>query len=103
MRKLTIISALAMSLTLSACALTSAGVSPGDERNFSRTLNDESVERRIVERLKRADGINFKKVEVEVAQGIALLAGNVDTAEGRVEAERIALSLIHISEPTRPY
>ena len=87
-----------MSLTLSACALTSAGVSPGDERNFSRTLNDESVERLIGARLKRAEGFNFKKVEVEVAQGIALLAGNVDTAEGRVEAERIAWSAPYIQD-----
>ena len=91
-------SAIAASLTLSACALTSAGVSPGDERNFSRTLNDESVERLIGARLKRAEGAKFKKVEVEVAQGIALLAGNVDTAEDRVEAERIAWSAPHIVE-----
>jgi len=82
MKKLTIMSAIAASLTLSACALTSAGVSPGDERNFSRTLNDESVERLIGARLKRAEGENFKDVEVEVAQGLALLAGNVDTMVG---------------------
>ena len=98
MKKLTLISALAVSLSLSACALTSAGVSPGDERNFSRTLNDESVERLIGARLKRAEAESFKDVEIEVAEGIVLLAGHVDTAEDRIEAERIAWSAPFINE-----
>lgn len=98
MRKLTIISALAISLSLSACAVTSAGVKPGDERNFSRSLNDVSVERVIASRLKRAEGFDLGKVEVEVAEGIVVLAGTVPSAEDRIEAERIAWSAPHIDE-----
>jgi len=98
MKKLTIISALSLSLLLSACAVTSAGVKPGDERNFSRSLNDVSAERVLNARLKRAEGFNFKKVDVEVAEGIVVLTGQVATAEDRIEAERIAWSAPHVQE-----
>lgn len=102
MKKLTLISALASSLaisfTLSACSVTSAGVKPGDERNFSRSLNDVSVERVIESRLKRADGFDLSKVDVEVAEGIVVLSGSAPTAEDRIEAERIAWSAPHIDQ-----
>ena len=98
MKKLTLISALAISLSISACAVTTAGVKPGDERNFSRSLNDVSVERVIQARLKRAEGYDLGKVDVEVAEGIVVLAGRVPTAEDRIEAERIAWSAPHVDE-----
>ena len=98
MKKLTLISALAISLSLSACAVTTAGVKPGDERNFNRSLNDVSVERVIEARLKRADGYDLNKVDVEVAEGIVVLAGTVPTAEDRIEAERIAWSAPYVDE-----
>ena len=98
MKKLTIISALSLSVFLSACAVTSAGVKPGDERNFSRSLNDVSIERVLNARLKRAEGFDFKKVDVEVAEGIVVLTGHVDTAEDRIEAERIAWSAPHVQD-----
>lgn len=98
MKKLTLISALAISLSLSACAVTTAGVKPGDERNFSRSLNDVSVERVIEARLKRAEGYSLGKVDVEVAEGIVVLAGTVPTSEDRIEAERIAWSAPHVDE-----
>ena len=98
MKKLTLISLLAATLSLSACAATSAGVKKGDERNLSRSINDVSVERLIGVRLKRENKSAFKEVEVEVAQGIALLAGHVGTAEERIQAERIAWSAPHIIE-----
>lgn len=102
MKKLTLFSASAISLTivftLSACAVTTAGVKPGDERNFSRSLNDVSVERVIESRLKRADGFDLSKVDVEVAEGIVVLSGSVSTAEERIEAERIAWSAPYIDQ-----
>ena len=98
MKKLTLISALAISLSLSACAVTTAGVKPGDERNFSRSLNDVSVERVIEARLKRAEGYDLNKVDVEVAEGIVVLAGTVPTDEDRIEAERIAWSAPYVDE-----
>jgi len=98
MKKLTIISALSLSVFLSACAVTSAGVKPGDERNFSRSLNDVSIERVLNARLKRAEGFDFKKVDVEVAEGIVVLTGHVANDEDRIEAERIAWSAPHVQD-----
>jgi len=96
MKKLTIISALSLSVFLSACAVTSAGVKPGDERNFSRSLNDVNIERVLKARLNRAESESFKKVDVEVAEGIVVLTGHVATQDARVEAERIAWSASHV-------
>jgi len=78
--------------TLSACAVTTAGVKKGDERNFVRSVNDVSAERAIKARMRRAEGFSLKGVDVEVAEGIVLLSGNVKTPEDRIEAERIAWS-----------
>ncbi len=96
MKKLTIISALSLSIFLSACAVTSAGVKRGDERNFSRSLNDVNIERVLKARLNRAESESFKKVDVEVAEGIVVLTGYVDSQDARVEAERIAWSASHV-------
>jgi len=96
MKKLTIISALSLSVLLSACAVTSAGVKPGDERNFSRSLNDVNIERVLKARLNRAESESFNKVDVEVAEGIVVLTGYVATQDARVEAERIAWSASHV-------
>lgn len=83
---------------VSACTVTSAGVKPGDERNFSRSLNDVSIERVVSARLKRAEAFDFKKVDVEVAEGIVVLTGHVATDEARTEVERIAWSAPHVQE-----
>ena len=98
MKKLTIVSALAISLHLSACTLTSAGVKPGDERNFSRSFNDISVERVIEARLKRAEDFDLTKVNVEVTEGIVVLAGRALSEDARIEAERIAWSAPHVDQ-----
>lgn len=77
---------------LSGCAVTTAGVSPGDERNMVRSIEDVNAERAIEARMKRAYGYGLSGVNVEVAEGIVLLAGNVLTPESKKEAERIAWS-----------
>lgn len=69
-----------------------AGVKKGDERNFARSLNDVNAGRAIRARMTRAEGFKLKGVDVEVAQGIVLLSGNVPRPEDRIEAERIAWS-----------
>ncbi|MDB2437378.1 BON domain-containing protein [Hellea sp.] len=99
MKSLTILSAAVLSLSLSACTtVTTAGVSKGDERNFARSVNDVSAERAIKARLKRAYGFEFKHVNVDVREGIVLLAGNVPRQEDRIEAERIAWSAPRIAQ-----
>ncbi|MGB0906234.1 MAG: BON domain-containing protein [Maricaulaceae bacterium] len=92
MKKLTITLLLAATLPLSACAVTSAGVKKGDERNLARSINDVSAARAIKARMTRALDFNLKGVDVEVAEGVVLLSGNVRNPDARLEAERIAWS-----------
>ena len=93
MKNLTILSAAILSLSLAGCTtITTAGVTKGDERNFARSVNDVSAERVIKARMSRAHGFKLKGVNVDVREGIVLLAGNVPRQEDRIEAERIAWS-----------
>lgn len=96
MKKLTIILSASLlaftSVSLGGCAVTTAGVKKGDERNFARSLNDINAGRAIKARLKRVEGFEMGGVDVEVAEGIVLLSGNVPRPEDRIEAERIAWS-----------
>ena len=102
MKKLTVIllaSTLALSgFALSGCAVTTAGIKKGDERNFVRSLNDVSAGRAIKARMTRAPDVDLGEVDVEVAQGIVLLSGNVPDPQYRIEAERIAWSAPNVSE-----
>ena len=79
-------------LAVSGCAISTAGVKKGDERNFARSVNDSSAGRAIKARMRRAEGFKLSSVDVEVAQGIVVLTGHVSTPEDRIEAERIAWS-----------
>ncbi|NNE57385.1 MAG: BON domain-containing protein [Hellea sp.] len=86
-----------MAMTVSAfamggCSVTSAGVKKGDERNMSRSIDDVSAGRAIKARLARAYDFDLGKVDVEVAEGIAVLTGTVGTENDRLEAEKIAWS-----------
>ena len=102
MKKLTLIlfstTLVLSSFALSSCAVTTAGIKKGDERNFVRSLNDVSAGRVIKARMLRAPDIDLGEVDVEVAQGIVLLTGNVKSPEERIEAERIAWSGPSITE-----
>lgn len=99
MKSLTIISAAILSLSLAGCTtITTAGVKKGDERNFARSVNDVSAERVIKARMKRAEGFELKGVNVDVREGIVLLAGNVPRQEDRIEAERIAWSAPRVDQ-----
>ena len=83
---------------MSACAVTSAGVTKGDERNLARSIHDVSAERVIQTRMKRAYDFNLKGVDVEVAEGIVVLTGNVPDQKTKIEAERIAWSAQRIEQ-----
>ena len=99
MKSLTILSAVILSLSLAGCTtVTTAGVTKGDERNFARSVNDVSAERVIKARMRRADGFKLKGVNVDVREGIVLLAGNVQRQEDRIEAERIAWSAPRVDQ-----
>ena len=100
MKKLTILLSVSLlagsSLTLGGCAVATAGVKKGDERNFARSLNDVNAARAIKARMGRIEGFELGGVDTEVAQGIVVLSGNVPRQEDRIEAERIAWSAPNI-------
>ncbi len=83
---------------LSACSVTSAGLSKNDERSFAGALNDVNAGRAIKARMTRAYDYNLKNVDIEVAEGVALLSGNVPGKEDRIEAARIAWSAPHVQQ-----
>ncbi|WP_371396726.1 BON domain-containing protein [Fretibacter rubidus] len=103
MKKLTVnllvSAALGLSVTaMSGCAVTTAGVKKGDERNFVRSLNDVNAGRAIKARMTRAADFKLKHVDVEVAEGIVVLSGNVPDQATKIEAERIAWSAPRVDE-----
>ena len=83
---------------LSGCALATAGIERGDERSFVRSLNDVNAGRAIEARLKRAHDHSLSGIDVEVAEGVVLLSGNVPRQEDRIEAARIAWSAPQIEQ-----
>ncbi len=91
MKKLTMITLGLAALTVSGCAVTSAAIEGGD-RSVVRSLDDISAARAISTRMSRAYDYKLGGVDVEVAEGIAVLSGQVPTNEDRLEAERIAWS-----------
>ena len=84
--------ALILAFTVSSCAVATAGVKKGDERNLVRSVKDVNAGRVIKARMTRALEYELKGVDVEVAQGIVLLSGNVPSQENKIEAARIAWS-----------
>ena len=83
---------LILTVSLSGCAVATAGIKKGDERNFVRSVKDVNAGRVIKARMTRAYDFKLKGVDVEVAQGIVLLSGNVPTQKDKIEAARIAWS-----------
>lgn len=83
---------------LSGCAVATAGISKGDERSFVRSLNDVNAGRAVEARIKRAHDYELGGVDVEVAEGVLLLSGNVPRKEDRIEAARIAWSAPHVQQ-----
>ncbi len=83
---------LLLATSVSGCAVATAGVKKGDERNLARSVQDGNASRVIRARMTRAYDYDFKGVDVEVAQSIVLLSGNVPTQKDKIEAARIAWS-----------
>ena len=69
MKKLTILLSVSLlagsSLTLGGCAVASAGVKKGDERNFARSLNDVNATRAIKARMGRIEGFKLGGVDTD--------------------------------------
>jgi len=83
---------LLLAVSVSGCAIATAGVTKGDERSLVGSIKDVNAGRVIKARMTRALDFKLKGVDVEVAEGIVLLTGNVPTQKDKIEATRIAWS-----------
>jgi len=87
-----------LAASLSGCALATAGIKKNDERSVVRTVEDTNAGRVIKARMTRALDFDLGGIDVEVAQGVVLLTGNVPTEKDKIEATRIAWSARGISK-----
>lgn len=91
------LSLIALIPVLSGCATAIVGaagataVTATQERSFGEALDDAAVSNEIKTRLLRNGGMG--EVDVEVAAGLVLLSGRVQTPELRLKAESIAWSV----------
>lgn len=83
---------LLLSASVSGCAVATAGFKKGDERSLVGSIQDVNAGRVIEARMTRAYDFKLKGVDVEVAESIVLLSGNVPTQKDKIEAARIAWS-----------
>jgi len=83
---------LLLATTLTGCAVATAGFKKGDERSFAGSLRDVNAGRVIEARMNRAHDFKLSGVDVEVAERVVLLSGNVPTQQDKIEATRIAWS-----------
>ena len=96
-RRIVTLSLIALLPALSGCAtaiLGAAGataVTATQERSFGEALDDAAVSNEIKSRLLAHGGLG--EVDVEVAAGLVLLSGRVQTPELRLSAESIAWSV----------
>jgi osmotically-inducible protein OsmY len=89
---------LALATSLSGCAIATAGIKKGDERSFVGSMQDVNAGRVIAARMTRAHDFELGGVDVEVAESVVLLSGNVPTQQDKIEAARIAWSAPRIEE-----
>ncbi len=74
------------------------GMFAAQERTIGQGIDDAAAYTELKARLLRIDSAAFSRVNVEVAQGKALLSGAVPTAEHRIEAERIAWTIRQVGD-----
>ena len=83
---------LILAASVSGCAITTAGIKDNDERSVVGAVSDKNASRVIKARMTRALDYKLGGIDVEVAQGVVLLTGNVPTQADKIEATRIAWS-----------
>ena len=69
------------------------GVMAGQNRSVGRGIDDATASNEIKLKLLNHTTYKFAAVDVEVADGLVLLSGDVESPEARIEAERIAWSV----------
>lgn len=73
------------------------GVMAGQNRSVGRGIDDATASNEIKLKLLNHTTFKFAAVDVEVADGMVLLSGDVESPEARIEAERIAWGVNRIS------
>lgn len=73
------------------------GVMAGQNRSVGRGIDDATASNEIKLRLLNHTTYKFAAVDVEVADGLVLLSGDVESPEARIEAERIAWGVNRIT------
>lgn len=90
MRKILIVVCLGLSPLVSGCVVGTISGAASKDRSIGRSVDDASAAISLDTRLRRHGGMGG--VTVEIADGLALLAGYVKTPEHKLDAERIAWS-----------
>jgi osmotically-inducible protein OsmY len=85
-------------VTMAVAGAAGVGVFAAQERTIGQGIDDAAASAELKARLLRIDSAAFSRVDVEVAQGKALMSGAVPTAEHRIEAERIAWTVRQVSD-----
>lgn len=84
--------------TMAVGAAAGVGVFAVQERTIGEGIDDASGSAELKARLLRMDGAAFRRVDVEVASGRALLTGAVPSEDHRQAAERVAWSIRQIHD-----
>lgn len=71
-------------------AVGAAGVAAVQDKSVGEAVDDATASNSIKAKLLNKSAEKFASVDVEVASGLVLLSGRVNTPEDRIEAERVA-------------
>src|SRR3990167_9167758 len=98
MRAVLALPCLLAALSVSGCAVAvlgtagAVGLTSVQEKTMGEALDDATASNEIKAKLLNESGAKFAEVDVEVANGLVLLSGRVNTPEDRTYAEGIAWS-----------
>ena len=73
-----------------------------DPRSLGTQIDDSLMQKNLTARILLLNKNYLLSVKSKVLDGRIFLTGKVDEPEEKLKLTKIALSLIHISEPTRP-
>jgi osmotically-inducible protein OsmY len=74
------------------------GVAAAQERSIGEAVDDKTIHTQIASAMLQKSEKIFTSVNIEVLEGRVLLTGNVDTADDRAEAARIAWKVDGVRE-----
>jgi osmotically-inducible protein OsmY len=85
-------------MTAAVAGAAGVGLFAVQDRTIGEGIDDAAASAALKARLLRTENNAYSRVDVEVAQGAALLSGAVPTMNHRIEAERIAWTIPQITQ-----